>query len=73
MTHYAPRERLECPGQALSLGLADVPPHVPSYYAATAHWHASHPPLAGEDVADVCVIGGGYTGLSTALHLAERG
>ncbi|WP_163560879.1 FAD-binding oxidoreductase [Halomonas sp. NO4] len=31
------------------------------------------PPLVGEARADVCVIGGGITGLSTALHLAERG
>ncbi|MGM0702614.1 MAG: NAD(P)/FAD-dependent oxidoreductase [Pseudomonadota bacterium] len=31
------------------------------------------PPLAGEVRADVCVIGGGITGLSAALHLAERG
>ena len=31
------------------------------------------PPLAGEARADVCVVGGGYTGLSAALHLAEAG
>jgi gamma-glutamylputrescine oxidase len=31
------------------------------------------PPLAGEARADVCVIGAGITGSSTALHLAERG
>ncbi|KAA0014202.1 FAD-binding oxidoreductase [Billgrantia pellis] len=31
------------------------------------------PPLSGESRADVCVIGGGITGCSTALHLAERG
>ncbi|RKR02563.1 gamma-glutamylputrescine oxidase [Kushneria sinocarnis] len=30
-------------------------------------------PLAGERRVDVCVIGGGVTGCSTALHLAERG
>jgi len=30
-------------------------------------------PLAGEQQADVCVIGAGFTGISTALHLAERG
>lgn len=29
--------------------------------------------LAGETRAETLVIGGGYTGLSTALHLAERG
>ncbi|RTR02341.1 NAD(P)/FAD-dependent oxidoreductase [Halomonas nitroreducens] len=30
-------------------------------------------PLEGEARADVCVIGGGVTGCSAALHLAERG
>jgi len=45
----------------------------PSYYAATANAFESFPPAAGELSCDVCVIGGGYTGLSTALHAAERG
>ncbi len=45
----------------------------PSWYAATATPLSSFDPLKGEVRADVCVIGGGYTGLSTALHLAERG
>jgi glycine/D-amino acid oxidase-like deaminating enzyme len=31
------------------------------------------PPLAGSRRADVVVVGAGYTGLSAALHLAERG
>jgi gamma-glutamylputrescine oxidase len=31
------------------------------------------PELEGDETADVCVIGGGYTGLSTALHLREKG
>ena len=44
-----------------------------SWYAATAHTLPSFPPLRGEVSADVCVVGGGYTGLSAALHLAERG
>ena len=44
-----------------------------SYYAATANGFAALPPLEGEATADVCVIGGGFTGLSAALHLAERG
>lgn len=42
-------------------------------------WEASAPPdpsagaLAGEAVADVCVVGAGFTGLSAALRLAGRG
>ena len=44
-----------------------------SYYAATATPLAAFAMLRGQVRADVCVIGGGYTGLSAALHLAERG
>ncbi|MFD1696427.1 NAD(P)/FAD-dependent oxidoreductase [Roseibium aestuarii] len=47
--------------------------HAASYYAATANRVTDHPALAGEAHCDVCIIGGGFTGLSTALHLAERG
>ncbi len=47
--------------------------HVDSYYAATAVDAPRCPALAGEIGCDVCVVGGGFTGLSTALHLAERG
>jgi gamma-glutamylputrescine oxidase len=45
----------------------------PSWYAATATPPAPFPALAGAAAADVCVVGGGYTGLSAALHLAEAG
>jgi gamma-glutamylputrescine oxidase len=44
-----------------------------SYYAATALGTVDHPRLLGEVTCDVCVIGGGFTGLSAALHLTERG
>ena len=44
-----------------------------SYYAATAAPLAPFSTLQGAVKADVCVVGGGYTGLSAALHLAERG
>lgn len=45
----------------------------PSYYAATAEPLAPCPPLKGAQTADICIVGAGYTGLSAALHLAERG
>ena len=44
-----------------------------SFYAATATPFAGQSPLKGDSNADVCVVGGGYTGLSAALHLAQRG
>ena len=44
-----------------------------SLWAATAAPAPATPPLAGEKRADVAIIGGGYTGLSAALHLAEAG
>ena len=45
----------------------------PSHYAATRTDFAPCPPLQGEVRADVCVVGAGYTGLSAALHLAQKG
>ena len=45
----------------------------PSWYAASAAARADHPALEGRIRADVCIVGGGYTGLSAALHLARRG
>jgi glycine/D-amino acid oxidase-like deaminating enzyme len=47
--------------------------HTSSYYAATANDGTRHPRLAGTVKADICVIGGGFSGISTALSLAERG
>ncbi len=47
--------------------------HTASYYAATANDDTRHPVLEEAIVADVCVIGAGFTGLSAALHLAEKG
>lgn len=47
--------------------------HAPSWYAETAGEIPERPALRGETRADVCVVGGGYAGLSAALHLAEAG
>lgn len=44
-----------------------------SYYEATVARPAPALPLAQRVQADVCVVGGGYAGLSAALELAERG
>ena len=46
---------------------------MPNLYRDTAEPAAATPPLDGDIRADVAVVGGGFTGLSTALHLAEQG
>ncbi|MEM8792177.1 MAG: FAD-binding oxidoreductase [Pseudomonadota bacterium] len=47
--------------------------HAESWYAATAGPFPDHPVLGEDTSAEVCVIGGGFAGLSTALHLAGQG
>jgi gamma-glutamylputrescine oxidase len=44
-----------------------------SWYVATANGIQDRPALEEDLTADVCVIGGGFTGLSAALNLAELG
>ena len=44
-----------------------------SYYLASRNIEIDQPKLTGDVHADVCIIGGGYTGLSTALYLAKEG
>lgn len=48
-------------------------PECDSYYRATAHDTARYPRLEGDETADICIIGGGFTGVSSALRLAEKG
>lgn len=44
-----------------------------TWYEATAQRGQARAPLKGETEADVCIIGGGLAGLTTALELARRG
>jgi glycine/D-amino acid oxidase-like deaminating enzyme len=53
--------------------MSDSNGHCASYYAATCNDSTRYRALEGATRADVCVIGGGFTGLSTAIELAERG
>lgn len=53
--------------------MLDATPHVNSWYAATVNRRTDYPMLSGEARCDVAVVGAGYTGISTALFLAERG
>lgn len=47
--------------------------HTGSYYAATRNIQSDFPQLEGGQHCDVVVVGGGFTGVSTTLFLAERG
>jgi glycine/D-amino acid oxidase-like deaminating enzyme len=47
--------------------------HARSYYAASAGSLPGFPSLDGDLSADVCVIGGGFTGVNCAIELAQRG
>ena len=47
--------------------------HVNSLWAATADDEPIFPRLEGHTQADVVIVGGGYTGLSAAYHIAESG
>ena len=51
----------------------EVRPAVPSLWAATAIAGPRTPALAETVKVDVLIVGAGYTGLSTALHLVDRG
>jgi gamma-glutamylputrescine oxidase len=44
-----------------------------NYYEATKRVDLTTAPLDGDVAVDVAIIGGGITGVSAALHLAERG
>lgn len=44
-----------------------------SYYAATANSAPERLVLRGDHRADICIVGAGFTGMSAALELVERG
>jgi glycine/D-amino acid oxidase-like deaminating enzyme len=50
-----------------------APGHINSWYAATAAKAVERPALTEDVEADVCVVGGGFSGVASALTLAERG
>ncbi|MGC5700849.1 FAD-binding oxidoreductase [Pseudomonas sp. NFXW11] len=45
----------------------------PSYYSATLNQETQYPTLQGTQQVDVVIIGGGFTGVASAVELAERG
>jgi glycine/D-amino acid oxidase-like deaminating enzyme len=47
--------------------------HANSYYAASCNRQLACPPLESELRADVCIVGGGFSGLNTAIELAQKG
>lgn len=47
--------------------------HAQSYYAASANWQTDYPQLESDLSVDVVIVGGGYSGVSTAVELCERG
>jgi len=54
-------------------GYAGDGAYPPSYYAASRAIERQPVRLEGDVEADICVVGAGYSGLSSALHLAEKG
>jgi gamma-glutamylputrescine oxidase len=60
-------------GKAEDRAASEEDAYPASYYAATRIGGPPAPSLGGEARADVCIVGGGFTGLSAALRMAERG
>lgn len=44
-----------------------------AYYTASLNKESDYPRLEGEVTCDVAIIGGGFTGINTAIELAEKG
>ena len=69
----ASQESVRLTAQARTGSFAHGGAHINSWYAATADKELRFSEFVGSDRVDVCVIGGGLTGLATALELTERG
>ncbi|MGO4676627.1 NAD(P)/FAD-dependent oxidoreductase [Bosea sp. 2YAB26] len=48
-------------------------PYIDSYYTRTLADRRARPPLTGSEKADVCIVGAGFAGLTTALELTRAG
>lgn len=48
-------------------------PRCPSYYTASLQQESDYPQLQGDVRVDIAIVGGGFSGVNTALELAERG
>jgi gamma-glutamylputrescine oxidase len=54
-------------------GRVAAPEREASYYTASLDRETAYPRLQGEVSVDVAIIGGGFTGVATAVELSERG
>lgn len=50
-----------------------TPNHADSYYFSSLKYQQDYPSLQTSIAADVCIVGGGFSGISSAIELAERG
>jgi glycine/D-amino acid oxidase-like deaminating enzyme len=52
---------------------ADTSEHALSYYAASANWQTDYPQLEDNLDVEIVIVGAGFSGVSTAVELCERG
>lgn len=58
---------------AINQAVKPAAERAPSYYSASLNFETDYPTLQGSVTVDVAIIGGGFTGIATAVELAERG